>query len=65
MLDVVCVVVTGFETIVYPVIVEPPVPPGVIVIAAFVLPETAEIVGACGTVVAVTPDEAELAEEVP
>ena len=65
--DVVCVVVDGEEVIVYCVIAEPPVPVAVnVIIAEFPLLETTElIVGFCGTVVAVTPDEADDAELVP
>jgi hypothetical protein len=64
--EVVCVVVAGLETIEYPVIEEPPVPPGVIVIVADVADaEAALILGAAGTVVAVTPVEAEEADDVP
>jgi hypothetical protein len=63
-LDVVCVVVAGLDVIEYPVIAEPPVAPAVIVIVAVVFPDAAEIVGACGTVVAVTALLAELAADV-
>ena len=65
MLDVVCVVVAGFETIEYPVIADPPVAPGVIVIVACAFPAAALILGACGTVVAVTADDADEALDVP
>ena len=44
---------------------DPPVAPGVIVIVADSLAATALKLGAAGTVVAVTPDEAEEAEDVP
>jgi len=64
-LEVVCVVVAGFEVIEYCVIEEPPVAPGVIVIIATVFPAVAEILGACGTVVAVTALDADEAEDVP
>ena len=64
-LEVVCVVVAGLETIEYPVIAEPPVAPGVIVIVAKEFPDTALILGACGTVVAVTADDADEALDVP
>ena len=51
--------------IVYCVIDDPPVAPAVIVIVAAESDPVAEIVGACGTVVAVTPDEADEADDVP
>ena len=60
------VMLPGEEVTVYPVIDDPPVAPAVNVTEACAFPPVAvPIVGACGTVVAVTPDEAELAEEVP
>jgi hypothetical protein len=61
----VCVVVAGLETIEYPVIVEPPVAPGVIVKDASAFPYAALTLGACGTVVAVTADDADEALDVP
>ena len=63
--DVVSVVVDGIDVIEYSVIEDPPVPPGVIVISADADLATADILGAAGTVVAVTPDEADEAEDVP
>jgi hypothetical protein len=64
--DAVCVVVTGFEIIEYPVIVEPPVAPGVIVSVADVADAaTALRLGAAGTVVAVTALLADEAADVP
>jgi hypothetical protein len=59
------VVVAGLETIEYPVIAEPPVAPGVIVSIACAFPPAALTLGACGTVVAVTADDADEAEDVP
>ena len=56
---------TGFEIIEYCVIDDPPVEPGVIVIAACALPAVAEILGAAGTVVAVTAVLADEDKEVP
>ena len=59
-------VVTGFEVIVYPVIADPPVAPGVIAILALVVSNAvANKIGSCGTVVAVTPEDADEAEDVP
>ena len=57
--------VAGLDTIEYCVIDDPPVAPGVIVIVASAFPADAVKLGACGTVVAVTPDEAEDADDVP
>jgi hypothetical protein len=55
----------GLDIAVY-VAAAPPVAPAVYVTVALVSPDVAvPIVGACGTLVAVTPDEAELAEDVP
>ena len=60
------VVLAGEDVIVYPVISEPPVAPAVNAIEATALfPVTELIVGACGTVVAVTPAEADEARDVP
>jgi hypothetical protein len=62
----VAVIDPGLDVTVYELIADPPVAPAVNAIAACASPEETEsIVGACGTVVAVTPDEAELAEDVP
>ena len=56
----------GEEVAVYVVIDAPPVEPAVYATVAVVFPlVTAPIVGACGTVVAVTEDDAELADVVP
>ena len=61
----VAVILPGFEDTVY-VADAPPVAPGVNATDADADPAvTSPIVGACGIVVAVTPDEAELAEDVP
>jgi hypothetical protein len=59
------VLVAGLDVIVYCVTADPPVAPGVIVITAEASPADADIDGACGTVLAVTPVEAEDAELVP
>jgi hypothetical protein len=60
------VMLSGDDVTVYPVIDDPPVAFAVIVISACASPPvTEDIVGACGTLVAVTEDEAELAEDVP
>ena len=56
----------GLDVTVNPVIAEPPVAPAVNATDTSSLPAVTEsIVGACGTVVAVTPDEADEAELVP
>jgi hypothetical protein len=61
----VAVILPGSDVTVY-VADAPPVAPAVNATDADAAPPvTAPIVGACGTVVAVTPDEAELAEDVP
>jgi hypothetical protein len=61
----VAVILPGLDVTVY-VADTPPVAPGVNETEACAFPSVAvPIVGACGTVVAVTPDEAELAEDVP
>ncbi len=61
----VCVVVAGFDVIEYCVIDDPPVAPGVIVIVADDDAPAALTLGAAGTVVAVTPVEADDALDVP
>jgi hypothetical protein len=59
------VIPSGLDVTVY-VAEAPPVAPAVNVTEASALPAVAvPIVGDCGTVVAVTPDEAELADDVP
>jgi len=56
----------GSDVTVYPVIADPPVAPAVNATDTCVSPAVTEsIVGACGTVVAVTPDEAVDEELVP
>ena len=63
--DPVAVIFPGDDVTVY-VADAPPVAPGVNVMEACALPAVAvPIVGDCGTVVAVTPVEAELAADVP
>jgi hypothetical protein len=55
----------GLDVARYSVTVDPPVAPAVYDTAALASPEATDtIVGACGAVVAVTPVEAELAEDV-
>jgi hypothetical protein len=64
--DPVAVILPGLEVIVYPVIDEPPVPLAENATDTCALPGVTElIVGACGTVVAVTEDDALEAADVP
>ena len=60
----VCVVVAGLDVIDHEVIADPPVAP-VTVRTDCPLPAVAVILGACGTVVAVTPVLADEADDVP
>jgi len=56
----------GLDVTVYPVIAEPPVAPAVNATDTCAFPPVTEsIVGACGTVVAVTPAEADEGADVP
>ena len=64
--DAVCVVVAGFEIIEYPVIAEPPVAFAENAISTCALPDATDVMlGACGTVVAVTALLADDAADVP